>query len=190
MQGEPGGEEDEITWASTLKRMRTTTGATRRIMWVGQSASSVPRTMLKTRIFSTQRSRIQLLQKIRKTMAWILPAGLDDHYIRRCAPSQHLLLWNSLQDRSSMLQHLSWSDHYSPEKEWNQPQFYFPTYKNDNLFIVQRMMTAKGANPVIVSRAGWLGCLILINQDEVQEVPHETFKPQTLIYMYIFYILK
>jgi hypothetical protein len=36
-----------------------------------------------------------------------------------------------------MLTHLSWSNHYEPSpKDWNQPQFYFPTYENDNLLCV------------------------------------------------------
>jgi hypothetical protein len=36
-----------------------------------------------------------------------------------------------------MLKHLSWSNHYEPSaKDWNQPQFYFPTYENDNLLCV------------------------------------------------------
>ena len=36
-----------------------------------------------------------------------------------------------------MQQHLSWSNHYEPSpKDWDQPQFYFPTYENDNLLCV------------------------------------------------------
>ena len=36
-----------------------------------------------------------------------------------------------------MQKHLSWSNHYEPSaKDWNQPQFYFPTYENDNLLCV------------------------------------------------------
>ena len=36
-----------------------------------------------------------------------------------------------------MQQHMSWSNHYEPSpKDWDQPQFYFPTYENDNLLCV------------------------------------------------------
>ena len=38
-------------------------------------------------------------------------------------------------DRDACLQHMTWTGHHvpGPGSDWDQPQFYFPTYENDNL---------------------------------------------------------
>ena len=35
----------------------------------------------------------------------------------------------------SLLEHMTWSGHHvpGPSSDWDQPQYYFPTYENDNL---------------------------------------------------------
>ena len=37
--------------------------------------------------------------------------------------------------QSSLLEHMTWSGHHvpGPSSDWDQPQYYFPTYENDNL---------------------------------------------------------
>lgn len=39
------------------------------------------------------------------------------------------------EDRDTLLEHLTESCHYVPtsSSDWDQPQYYFPTYENDNL---------------------------------------------------------
>jgi len=38
-------------------------------------------------------------------------------------------------DQESLLSHMTWSSHHTPgsSADWDQPQYYFPTYENDNL---------------------------------------------------------
>ena len=38
-------------------------------------------------------------------------------------------------DREALLEHMTWSSHITPgsQADWDQPQYYFPTYENDNL---------------------------------------------------------
>ena len=38
-------------------------------------------------------------------------------------------------DHESLLSHMTWSSHHRPgsSADWDQPQYYFPTYENDNL---------------------------------------------------------
>ena len=38
-------------------------------------------------------------------------------------------------DRDACLEHMTWTGHHvpGPGSDWDQPQFYFPTYENDNL---------------------------------------------------------
>ena len=38
-------------------------------------------------------------------------------------------------DREALLSHMTWSSHHTPgsSADWDQPQYYFPTYENDNL---------------------------------------------------------
>ena len=38
-------------------------------------------------------------------------------------------------DQESLLSHMAWSSHHTPGSagDWDQPQYYFPTYENDNL---------------------------------------------------------
>merc|ERR1719402_132702 len=57
------------------------------------------------------------------------------NYIRRCVHLNTCIGCNTVfPSREKMLEHLAWSDHRQPAKdEWNQPQYFFPTYENDNL---------------------------------------------------------
>jgi len=57
------------------------------------------------------------------------------NYIRRCVHLNTCIGCTSVfPSREAMLEHLAWSDHTQPgTDEWNQPQYFFPTYENDNL---------------------------------------------------------
>lgn len=57
------------------------------------------------------------------------------NFIRRCVYLNTCLGCSEiLENRERLLEHLSWSNHFTPNKDdWNQPQFLFPTYENDNL---------------------------------------------------------
>ena len=37
--------------------------------------------------------------------------------------------------KEALLEHMTWSSHHQPgnASDWDQPQYYFPTYENDNL---------------------------------------------------------
>ena len=37
--------------------------------------------------------------------------------------------------QESLLEHMTWTSHHAPGSptDWDQPQYYFPTYENDNL---------------------------------------------------------
>ncbi|XP_023344580.1 zinc finger protein 277 isoform X2 [Eurytemora carolleeae] len=57
------------------------------------------------------------------------------NYIRRCVHLNTCIGCSEVfPTRDLMLEHLNWSNHYTPQPgDWNQPQFFFPTYENDNL---------------------------------------------------------
>jgi len=56
------------------------------------------------------------------------------NYIRRCVYLHNCIgCAEGFESREKMLEHLSWSNHLPSPTEWNQPQFFFPTYENDNL---------------------------------------------------------
>merc|ERR1719203_1964301 len=58
------------------------------------------------------------------------------NYIRR---SVHLNTCIGCADmfntKEDLLEHMTWSSHHQPgsASDWDQPQYYFPTYENDNL---------------------------------------------------------
>lgn len=60
------------------------------------------------------------------------------NYIRRCVHLHTCIGCGEVFPSGEEMQsHLSWSNHYEPSpRDWNQPQFYFPTYENDNLLCV------------------------------------------------------
>merc|ERR1719221_2054757 len=36
--------------------------------------------------------------------------------------------------QDALVEHLAWAGHHTPcRSDWDQPQYYFPTYENDNL---------------------------------------------------------
>lgn len=91
------------------------------------------------------------------------------NYIRRCVHLNTCIgCGTTFPDQSKMLEHLSWSDHYTPPiKEWNQPQFYFPTYENDNLLhCLDEGDADKGSSPVVVPEQVVLDVSDSILQDE------------------------
>ena len=58
------------------------------------------------------------------------------NYIRRCVHLNTCIGCNEVfPDRETLLEHMTWTSHYTPASsaDWDQPQYYFPTYENDNL---------------------------------------------------------
>jgi len=169
---EPGGEEDEITSGFDVEKdenydwsdWKDNVGRTICLFCPANYAENKDlfQHMVEIHGFNFQKIReddgLDFYQQVKMI-----------NYIRRCVHLNTCIGCGTLfSDRSSMLQHLSWSDHYSPpEKEWNQPQFYFPTYENDNLLhCLEEDDDGKGANPVIVPEQVGLDVSDSILQDE------------------------
>jgi len=58
------------------------------------------------------------------------------NYIRRCVHLNTCITCGEVFSvREALLEHMTWSSHHQPgsARDWDQPQYYFPTYENDNL---------------------------------------------------------
>jgi len=72
------------------------------------------------------------------------------NYIRRCVHLNTCLGCSEVfASRAELMSHMAWCSHQTPSpKDWDQPQYYFPTYENDNLLHSLQDLEGEGLDDV------------------------------------------